>query len=535
MIIQCDQCSTKFRLDDAKVPDKGVKVRCAKCKSIFLVQKETPAEEPDFDILLSGLGAKAPETAPPLTEQEGTDASKEVLSESQVTEQASEPREETSDGLPAAAADQHAGRDDFGEDFFSFGEEPASSPEPAVEPGEFQYGEMPLDSTEATATTEISGGEKDEFDFGEAPLDEGDAFRSSETETLADAPAEPGEFDFSSFDTGPDETAQSADVETPGATTGEIDKQLFASSETVPPAQAETQGVEWQTEPAVEVGEDYDFSAAPPVQPEESIVPAFGELSPTAEPVAEETPGIGEESATEDSGFTFDAEAPHEPPVTAAIPEQAVVKEAVIPFGSTIQPPEEELPPLAISTRKKGNSIFSVAVTLIAVLVVLTIAGFGFYLIKEGPAAFDKLGLSFLAKWIGMESSDSGNITIMNPQGAFMVNGEAGEIFVVSGEAINNYKEPRASIQVKATVLGPKGEALLQKTAYCGNQLSKEQLTTLPVAKIEEAMGSPFGDALANLGVPPGKGIPFVIVFSKVPKDAGEFSVEAAGSTVAAP
>jgi hypothetical protein len=174
-----------------------------------------------------------------------------------------------------------------------------------------------------------------------------------------------------------------------------------------------------------------------------------------------------------------------------------------------------------------------VAVTAIAILIVLAVAGLGFYVFKEGPAAFDKLGLSSLAKLIGMETFEAGSITVKNPQGAFMVNKEAGEIFVVRGEAVNNFKEARASIQVKATVLGAKGEALVQKSAYCGNLLSREQLATLPMAKIEEAMESPFGDSLANLGVRPGKGIPFVIVFSKVPKNAGEFSVEVVGSTLA--
>jgi hypothetical protein len=172
-------------------------------------------------------------------------------------------------------------------------------------------------------------------------------------------------------------------------------------------------------------------------------------------------------------------------------------------------------------------------VTSIAVLVVLAVGGVGFYVFKEGPAAFDKLGLSFLAKWLGMQSAVQGSIVVKNPQGAFMVNREAGEIFVVSGEVVNNYKEPRASIQVKATVLGPKGEALMQKTAYCGNLLAKDQLTALPMEKIEESMNSPFGDALANLGVPPGKSISFVVVFTKVPKDAGEFTVEVVGSSPA--
>ncbi|HEX2768770.1 MAG TPA: DUF3426 domain-containing protein, partial [Geobacteraceae bacterium] len=136
-------------------------------------------------------------------------------------------------------------------------------------------------------------------------------------------------------------------------------------------------------------------------------------------------------------------------------------------------------------------------------------------------------------RWVGMEAAEEGGIAIKNQQGAFMVNLVAGDIFVISGEAVNNFKKPRASIQVKAIVLGPKGEMLMQKTAYCGNLLSKEQLTTLPMVKIEEAMGSPFGDSLANLGVQPGKGIPFVVVFSGVPKSAAEFSVEVAGSTVA--
>ena len=55
MIVQCDQCNSKFRLDDSKVKEGGVKVRCSKCKNIFIVQSETPAEEADFDSFLSGL------------------------------------------------------------------------------------------------------------------------------------------------------------------------------------------------------------------------------------------------------------------------------------------------------------------------------------------------------------------------------------------------------------------------------------------------------------------------------------------------
>lgn len=45
MIIQCEQCQTKFKLDDSKVSAKGVKVRCARCKHVFAVAGQQPAEE----------------------------------------------------------------------------------------------------------------------------------------------------------------------------------------------------------------------------------------------------------------------------------------------------------------------------------------------------------------------------------------------------------------------------------------------------------------------------------------------------------
>ncbi len=43
MIVQCDKCQTKYRLDDARVTGSGVKVRCTKCMNVFIVR--TPAIE----------------------------------------------------------------------------------------------------------------------------------------------------------------------------------------------------------------------------------------------------------------------------------------------------------------------------------------------------------------------------------------------------------------------------------------------------------------------------------------------------------
>ncbi len=55
MIIQCEKCQTKFRLDDARVKDTGVKVRCAKCRNVFTVVKDIPepVQRPDFGSMLT--------------------------------------------------------------------------------------------------------------------------------------------------------------------------------------------------------------------------------------------------------------------------------------------------------------------------------------------------------------------------------------------------------------------------------------------------------------------------------------------------
>ena len=47
MIIACPNCSTRFKLDAARIPSKGAKVRCAQCSHVWLLQPaEPPARKP---------------------------------------------------------------------------------------------------------------------------------------------------------------------------------------------------------------------------------------------------------------------------------------------------------------------------------------------------------------------------------------------------------------------------------------------------------------------------------------------------------
>jgi predicted Zn finger-like uncharacterized protein len=47
MIVQCEQCMAKYRLDDSRIPGEKAKVKCSRCQHVFLVSKDnTPYEEP---------------------------------------------------------------------------------------------------------------------------------------------------------------------------------------------------------------------------------------------------------------------------------------------------------------------------------------------------------------------------------------------------------------------------------------------------------------------------------------------------------
>jgi|GEM_PF-356766 len=53
MIVTCDACKTNFTVDESRIPAEGIKVRCSKCKHVFLVKKRAPesvlSELDDFE------------------------------------------------------------------------------------------------------------------------------------------------------------------------------------------------------------------------------------------------------------------------------------------------------------------------------------------------------------------------------------------------------------------------------------------------------------------------------------------------------
>lgn len=698
MILQCDQCQTKFRLDDSKLKPGGVKVRCSKCRHVFLAGAEQKQEESEFDALLSGLGGPAPEKraepAPADTaaalfgfDEEPAAAVKAPEPPPQPEPAVSQPDLSDFDSFefPAAAfapekgapveektADFGGGAEtaaapatqelDFGE--FSFSEEPAPVQAEQPERGAgLDFGEFSFDEGEAKAELPPAA-EGGAFDFGEFDFDASPTVAPEERQPAADA-LDFGEFTFNEEPAPPQrpEQAQPAvdaldfgeisfneEPPVPGATGqeqpasdefdfGELSFDQEQPAPAVAPGQAPSAAEEFdfgefsfdeepapagKLEPAQPEADAFgDFSlAAEPVSRGEEPPPSagidaldFGDFTFTEEPPAgkeepapatkadfefddftfsEEPPPVVEQPADDFGSFSFGEEPQQKPaepvvPATAAMPAESAEKGAdaglvagvagaaglfaagkgaqseaagpeavappVPPAAAAAKPagkestldftfpgmPEEfgddeDLPPLGITSRRKGRSALTVAVLALSVLVILALSAAGIYVMKSGPEALKKLdqfGIGFVADWFGVQAPDEGRIIVKNPVAAFHQNKEAGELFVVTGEAVNSYQEARASVQVKVNIYDKNGAVLVQKTAYCGNRLTNEQLANLPMEKIESIMNNQFGDSLANLGIKPGQGIGFVVALANVPKEAADFGVEVVGSTVA--
>jgi hypothetical protein len=139
--------------------------------------------------------------------------------------------------------------------------------------------------------------------------------------------------------------------------------------------------------------------------------------------------------------------------------------------------------------------------------------------------------LPFLQDYIGEAPAGApGDRIGINIAGSSYVNGQAGQMLVIQGAAVNNHQTTRSAITVKGVLLDAKGNSLLQQTVFCGNQLDASALQSMPFAAIEEAMNNQFGEGLSNMNVATGASIPFTIVFRTLPEGVANINVEVVDS-----
>ena len=474
MIIQCEQCRTKFKLDDAKVKDAGVKVRCAKCRNVFKVSKEQSqlAEKPDFAAMLEHSADTTVVSAAPVA-FEIDHGSESLTTAGSDFDTSTFELDEVSDTSLSSEKEAF----ELSHDEFTL---------PAVSPEEFDVSSLALDDETAFAVEQSAVGNK-KMDFSEI-ADDGTAHDADKTMVASSS--------FTGFD--------DMGVSEAPADQSKPDLDDFMDS--------------------IESHESADSDGLKSTYTDEEF--HLGEIDFGDELGTQYGHQINPEKLEEDHDLLFvPLEEPQDNGITAKGFEPAVASPLAAVVDDTAKSPEvaaqEELPPLSISSRRKSPS--AMFMSMVGLLVAGVIALFAFFGMDKSNVEISKPGEGGI------------KISLQNVNASFVKNSTVGDLLVISGEAVNNYDTPRAAIQVMGTLYAADNKVLLTKNAYAGNPISKEQLATMTAEKIEAAMSNQFGDSLANMEVAPGKAIPFVVVISKVPAEAKQFGCDLIGSTGAAP
>ena len=114
--------------------------------------------------------------------------------------------------------------------------------------------------------------------------------------------------------------------------------------------------------------------------------------------------------------------------------------------------------------------------------------------------------------------------------GAFVDASNGRQLFVIRGLVSNDYATARRFILVRGTILNDKGEMVRKQEAYAGNTFTDEALRSVSPADLSMAMKNRPGKNDANVNIPPGQTIPFMILYENLPENLSEFTVEAVSS-----
>ena len=208
------------------------------------------------------------------------------------------------------------------------------------------------------------------------------------------------------------------------------------------------------------------------------------------------------------------------PTSTAAPPEAPKIKRK----HEKITPPDR---------RKQAKQKKPISKSLV-ILLILVLFGSGIYLFRDELAEINwiKTNISRIKNYISYVIPLGEDIIFSEDktQGYYLTDTRTGRVFIVTGEAINNYSEPRSLLKVKGILFDNMDNRITEKEVYCGNILSNNELRKLEASQINSRLNNPKGESSINTAVPPQKAIPFMIVFFNLPSEVKEFSVESTGS-----
>lgn len=519
MIVTCEKCDTSFELDDGLIKESGSEVKCSECEHVFTVYKPDAAVEPEAVTESKEEPEDSPGTEEDLAADifDAEDLGLEDESEEPIPEFEEVAAEEPPEA-PMETAEEELVEEDFDLGEITEGlEEPAEETSVKEELDVGGIGDAPEEVSEAGPMEE----ELDLEGIGEAleePTEAGPVEEELDLEGIGEALEEPAE-------AGPMEELDLGDIgEVPEEAVEEepVDEELDLESL--------SRAVEEAADAPELISEDVEDEIL-----EFDLIDAE-EAAPQQEVTFEEI-GVEEELAAEEV-VQEEVEAPVET-APEFEEEEEEIEEVEEEFEEETPPPVPEdipaPPPSAMKVPGRKKRI-SAPIMILLILGLLGGGAYGGYMYLKSSGTTIPY-LEFLTGPPETTTVEPGNVHItvleQDISTRFVENAAAGRLFVIEGKVRNDYPAARNFIEVKGALYATDGNSVSQNTVFCGNIFTDSELQTADKATIDTRLRNKFGDQRSNFQVTPSKVLPFMVVFSDLPQDFGEYSVQVVSSSAA--
>jgi len=524
MIVQCDHCKAKFNLADEKITDKGLKVRCSKCKTVFIAKKP-PADSPAAPPPSPPTPAPPSSTTPPppkpagaekadpfsdftfsedldLDSKEDTNSGPPVSTERAPATPSHQDYAPTAVPAPAKPAPPPPARGEADEQF-NFADEDFAQPAPPTPPPKpaAPKAAPPKPAPPKPAPPKAApppgppakgkaAGSTDDVEFGDFNFDEESFAEPQEPPAKAAPPAE----DWGSASTPPETPKASPRKAAPKPTADE--------EESFGDFHFDTDGSISAGAPEAGGGDDLgDF-----VRSATSKAPVQDELEASLESDTESEPAPAPRLAAA---------------AAAATPAKPVIRHVVKDRSWT---PLILVGVLLLFLAAIGGGIGFLHVTGRFTLKDL-MAG-DFTKIKQMPEV-----KQFLIRMGWMEPPDTGTVEVLprTRDDAFFLTRNGVDLLVVKGTVRNTRRKPQSFFQVEVTLKDKEGNVLATHRGYCDVAFTKDELISLSRDVIEDFMNARTGRNFQNQNVKQNEARDFMVVFYPVPAGVNNAEVRMAG------
>jgi predicted Zn finger-like uncharacterized protein len=540
MIITCEECSTRFDLDESMIKAGGSKVRCSLCKHIFTVFPQVPeppmAPEPEEELSFD-LPEEAPDDLETFELETDMEADDSELDFQETSFEIDDLNFETNDiGLEMEAPEKDATDIEINFDPESYDNETDVNIEFEEDELTFEDTDIEFDDPDEVMPPPKDLEAPDAFDSYEYTSLDQDTLTLEEDELEADL----------SFDDDPD-----ADLvfEETGSEQDLALLELEPSDDqhmTFPDLAMETKDPETspkEAELTLDLEEDpfepldnglggLDLAEGPEPSSEtheENIEPedAFSSYDQVLDQDTEPEGSFQDPDDITPYAITDD--------ITGGEPIEKDETLPGSPLRATQTEQEEtsdhpELHPGRPRKRKKRSGMGGPVMLLILLFILVAGAYIASMTLGYKIPYLSDVKIPILEKYFNKEMPQKAALKPIPNEGSvngrFISNDTAGELFIITGQIENPSTIPYSYLQVMGTLI-TKGKVKAKTlTTFCGNIISEETLKTGNILDITKQLTTREGAHNSNVNVKPGGFVPFMIVFSDLPDNLENFTVE---------